>query len=340
MNEQPESAAHDSDEDMSRLLRLAGGRSPAPAIRATRVRTAVHAEWLAIVRRRAARRRLRLAALAIAAIAVLAMINATWSLTNRGAAPLSSGLVAVVEQLDGAPLRQSAVPERQAATDLSLRDAIRAGDWIETDPRSRVALRFSDGASVRLDAGSRARPLYSGAIELSAGAVYVDTGRESSRFEVRTATAIARDIGTQFEVRVIDRVVRLRVRTGVVELADRVRSVTGRSGTEITLSADGASRRQLAPHDPEWAWTTRVSPPMEIEGVVLGEFLARVAREHGWVVHYADPVLAREAADITLHGSVRGLSPRDALGVAVATSGLRHRVDDGSLIVLRGTDVP
>ena len=337
MNEQRQSA-HDSDEDMSRLLRLAGNRSPAPAMRATRVRTAVHAEWQTVVRRRAARRWLVLPSIAIAAIAVLALISATWSRTNRSTAPPSAELVAVVEQLDGAPRRLSEVSDRQAAIDLSLRDGIRAGDWIQTDARSRVALRFPDGASVRLDAGSRARPLSSGAIELSAGAVYVDTGRESGRFEVRTPTATARDIGTQFEIRLVDRAVRLRVRTGIVELADRVRSVTGRSGTEITLSADGASSRPLASHDPEWNWTTRVSPPMEIEGVALGEFLTRIARELGWVVHYADPVLAREAAGITLHGSVRGLSPREALDVALETSGLRHRVEDGSLVVLRGAD--
>jgi hypothetical protein len=130
------------------------------------------------------------------------------------------------------------------------------------------------------------------------------------------------------------------VRTGIVELADRVRSVTGRGGTEITLSAAGTMSRPIAPHGPDWDWTGRVSPPLEIEGVVLADFVARVGRELGLVVDYANPALAEEAASITLHGSVKGLSPREALDVAVATSGLQHRVENGSVIVGRGADTP
>jgi ferric-dicitrate binding protein FerR (iron transport regulator) len=248
--------------------------------------------------------------------------------------------VAVVEQLDGTPRRASETSGGPGPTGLSLRETIRIGDWIETDPRSRVALRFSDGTSVRLDVGSHARAVASNAIELSAGAVYVDTGRESGRFEVRTTMATARDIGTQFEVRLLERTVRLRVRTGVVELADRVRSVTGRRGMEITLSASGAVSRPIAPHGTDWDWTAHVLPPMEIEGVSLADFVARVGRELGWVVHYADPALAQEATGITLHGSVKGLSPREALDVAIATSGLQHHVEDGSLVVLRAAGTP
>jgi ferric-dicitrate binding protein FerR (iron transport regulator) len=336
MNDHREHGVHDSDDDTIRLLRLAGARMPVLPARAARVRTAVHAEWQAGVRRRTTRRRLVFPAVAAAAVAVLVLLSGTWRLADRRMTPpLPGEQVAVVEQLDGSPQRFSNA-EGSAAINLSPRDAIRIGDWIETDVHSRLALRFSDGTSVRFDIGSRARPLSSGAIELSAGTVYVDTDRESGLFEVRTEVATARDIGTQFEVRIVDRSVRLRVRTGIVELADRVRSVTGRGGTEITLSAAGAMSRSIALHGPDWDWTASLSPPMEIEGVALADFVARVGRELGLVVGYANPALAQEAAGITLHGSVKGLSPREALDVAVATSGLQHRIEDGSLIVGRG----
>jgi hypothetical protein len=98
--------------------------------------------------------------------------------------------------------------------------------------------------------------------------------------------------------------------------------------------------RPIAPHGPEWDWTAAVSPPLEIEGVALADFLARVAREQGWVIRYVDPTLAQEATGITLHGSVNGLSPPDAVDVAVTTSGLRHRIEREELIVLRGTGGP
>ena len=185
------------------------------------------------------------------------------------------------------PRRVTDTSDGAATASLARNESIRTGEWIETDGRARVALRFSDGTSVRLDVGSRARPLSASVIELSAGAVYVDTGRESGRFEVRTAVATARDVGTQFEVRLLDRTVRLRVRTGVVELRDGARSVSGRGGTEITLSDSAAVSRPIPAYGSEWEWTARVSPGLDIEGLTLSIFLERIAREHGWTLHYS-----------------------------------------------------
>lgn len=324
----------DADEDAAvRLLRLAGARPPVPADRAARVRAAVHVSWRAGTRRRTALRRTVHASVFVAAAAVLALM-ARFHPADRRAIP-SGEEVAVVDRIDGMPQLTSETDAGPARVRLFRDAAVRTGEWIETDTGARVALRFSDGTSVRLDVGSRARALSARAIELSAGAAYVDTGRESGRFEVRTPVGTARDVGTQFEVRLLDRAVRLRVRTGLVELSDGARSVSGRGGTEITFSDGAASSRPLAPHGSEWEWTTRVSPTLDIEGMALSLFLERVAREHGWTIHYADPALEREASDIILHGSVEGLGPREAIDVAIATSSLHHRLEAGELVVLR-----
>ena len=80
------------------------------------------------------------------------------------------------------------------------------------------------------------RPLSPSEIELSAGAVYIDTGSESARFAVRTPLATARDLGTQFEVRLLDDTLRLRVRSGIVELKDGVRAAGGREDLVETAS--------------------------------------------------------------------------------------------------------
>jgi ferric-dicitrate binding protein FerR (iron transport regulator) len=263
------------------------------------------------------------------------MLLTVWRFNQTDRRIPSGDVVAVVEQLDGMPQRTTVTQEGEARARIARRDPIRAGDWVETDGRSLVALRFPDGTSVRLDVGSRARPLASKAIELSAGAAYVDTGGESGRFEVRTEFGIARDIGTQFEVRLLDRSLRLRVRTGAVELRDGARSVSGRAGTEITLTGNTAVSRPMAAYGSEWDWIARVSPPLDIEGMALSVFLERVAREHGWRLHYADPALEREASGIILHGSIEGLHPREAIDVAIATSSLHHRLEAGTLVVLR-----
>jgi hypothetical protein len=52
-------------------------------------------------------------------------------------------------------------------------------------------------------------------------------------------------------------------------------------------------------------------------------------------LRYADVELASDSRSIILHGSVDGLQPRDALAVALATSGLFHRLRDGQLLISR-----
>jgi hypothetical protein len=323
-----------ADEDAAiRLLRIAGPRAAVSATRTARVRAAVQTGWQVGLQRRARRRRVAFAILAAGAVVI-----AVGRFQGDPPATLAGESVAVVEQVDGVPQRVFDTGEETKTASLSRNDTIRTGEWIETDARARVALRFSNGTSVRLDAGSRARVLLASVVELAAGAAYVDTGSESGRFEIRTAMATARDVGTQFEVRLLAKTVRLRVRTGVVELKDRTRSVSGRAGTEITLSAAGVVSRPFTVHGSDWDWTARVSPPLNMEGMSVAAFLEQVAREHGWAVHYADPALAQEASGIILHSSVTDLSPHQMVDVAINASGLRHRLERGELMVLRAAN--
>lgn len=307
------------EEDVTvRLLHEAHPRAAVSTARAERVRSAVREAWHAETRRRASRRRV---AIALSLAAALVLIVAGRGTFVERTVSLGDP-VATIEQLDGASSRQR-------------NGRVRIGEWIETGAESRIGLRFGDGTSVRVDTQSRVRALSPAVIELSAGAVYVDTGSERRAFEVRTSLATARDIGTQFELRLIGDSLRLRVRTGIVELTNGARTVSGRARTEITLSANGAVSRPIAAHGAEWSWTTRVSPLLEMEGMSLASFLERVAREQGWTVEHRDPATARDAERIILHGSVSGLTPHEAVEVAIATSGLRHQFEGGSLVVLR-----
>ena len=320
MSDRSKFLAENADEDATaRLLHLAGPRVTAPADRAERVRSTVHSAWQTRTRHRANRRRGLLAIAWLGATASVAIIG-SGALVERTTLPLGDP-VAVVEQIDG-------------SLQIRPEHTVRIGEWVETGRDSRLALRFGDAVSVRLDIRSRVRALSPNAIELTAGAVYVDTELEHGGFEVRTPLATARDLGTQFEVRLIDASLRLRVRTGVVRLSDRTRSISGNPGTEIMLSASEASSRQIAVHGPEWEWTARLSPPLATQGMSLATFLARMAREQGWTVEYSDAEMSRRAARTILHGSLGGVAPLEAVEVAIVTSGLRHRFDNGSLIVL------
>ena len=241
MSDLRESLSTGADDDETlRLLRLAGPRASVSSVRAARVRSAVLAEWQAARRRRADRRRFALLGSLLGVAVLLGVAGRGWptgalakvGLLERWMTPPGEP-VAVVYLVEGSP----DLGDGRNRVRLQRDDTVRIGEWIETGAHSRVALRFGDTTSVRVDTGSRLRALSPGVIELSAGAVYVDAGRDGSQLEVRTPLAVARDIGTQFEVRLVDGALRLRVRTGIVELKDRERSISGRAGTEITLSA-------------------------------------------------------------------------------------------------------
>ena len=284
MRERDEKPADQRDDaDAMQLLRLSGVRPSAPIDRYLRVRDNVRARWEANTRHRLFRRRVAIGSSVLAAAAALVLFLAR--VGDRGAPPTSAGeLAAVIERVTGSTGGASRTTDGGVPAPLRANEGVRTGEWIETTVGARVALRFAHDTSVRLDGGSRLRPLSPAAVELTRGAVYIDTGRESSRFEVRTPVAVAHDVGTQFEIRLIAQQLRLRVRTGLVQLSAAGRSVAARAGTEVLLSASGAETRPIEPHGAAWAWTATVVPEWEIEGVTLSTFLDRFSREHGWLL--------------------------------------------------------
>jgi ferric-dicitrate binding protein FerR (iron transport regulator) len=310
----------DDEELTARLLRLAGPRAPVPVERAERIRHAVTATWLAQLRRQRRRRRV-LAAVVVLATAA-AMVIATRITGGRRTEPLPKIDGAVVERVEG-------------ASGLSPGRGIAIGEWIETGSDSRAAVRIAARASVRIDVSSRARLLDAAVIELERGAVYIDTGTDSSALEVRTRLGIARDVGTQFEVRLHDDALRVRVRSGLVEVHRPSGTTAVHGGSEVTVAGDRAVTRQLPAFGPEWQWAAQLAAPMDIEGQPLAVFLEHISREQGWTLRFEDAGLTADASRIILHGSVKGLEPEAAVTVAVRTSNLESRIREGELLVSR-----
>ncbi|HEY7057964.1 MAG TPA: FecR family protein [Vicinamibacterales bacterium] len=323
----------DEEDLTARLLRLAAGPRDASPERIAGVRDAVHRQWQIGRRRRMIRRTAAIAALGIAASVVIAV----W-LHRPGLVETPHDRVAIARRVEGRPLIVRPTQRHDVGQPLTASASVEAAAFIETDDASRAALQTPEGYSVRIDRASRVRFLAPAVLEVQAGAVYIASTDGQHGFEVRTPLGNLRDMGTQFEVRLAVSSLRLRVRTGVVEIRRRARVTTAAAGTEATITSSDVDIRLVPVFGSEWAWTTDIAPQFPIEGRTLRAFLEHTATEEGWTLHYAQPDLADAAARIVLHGSVDGLKAQDALQVVLATSGLRYSLRDGELAVGRAVE--
>ena len=248
--------------------------------------------------------------------------------------------VAVVERIDGVVRGGGVEADGARPRTLDVDGVVRAGEAVATVASSRAALRLDGGVSLRLDTGSEAVLHSATVIELLDGAVYVDSGDELAGVEIRTPWGTARDIGTQFEVKLSRASLRLRVRSGLVELWRGDEPIAARPGTELTVTDAGTVSAPVSPVGAAWEWVVDVAPAFEIDGRPLASFLGWASGELGRTVRYADPALATEARSTVLHGSIAGLALADALSVTLTTSGLDHRLEDETLLVIRPSDDP
>jgi len=329
-----------SDEKIAGLLRLTGPRPAVPVDRTERVKAATHDRWRAEVSGRSRRRRVRVAAALAAAAAIVLVAGLARRL--RVGAPAPQAPAALVEAVTGPVFIRPAQGTATAPSALRAGDAVPPGSGLQTDENGRLALRLPSGGSLRLDVDTRIEALTDRSLTLVAGAVYVDSGgrrapgaEEPERaIEIHTPAGRIREIGTQFEVRLGEATVRLRVREGLVSVDRPSGGLQVTSGRELQLDRGGAtSSRELPIHGEEWAWTEAIAPRMAIEGRFLREFLDWMARERGLGLQFRRNDLAASASTIRLNGSIEGLTLDQALESVLLTCGMRHRIEGGLLVV-------
>jgi ferric-dicitrate binding protein FerR (iron transport regulator) len=347
----PGSPASD-DEAIGRLLRLAGPRPRAPQERAVRVKAAVRAHWRQQLRQQLessrqpvqridtrppfkSRLSARRTGLVLASAASL-IIGLGLVLTRLPRAPMPAPVVvASVEAMTGSV---EVIPAAGAAHQLTLAEPITTGTRLITGSDGRVALRLGNGSSLRLDHQTRLRMVSTSAVALDRGAVYVDSGAESSgtTLAIETSFGIARDIGTQFEVRIDEETLQVRVREGTVRLERGQGVHEARAGTELLVESDGTMVCRTIPrHGELWQWVLEIAPGFDLEGASLAGFIDWVARETGWQVEPADEQAARAiiSSTLTVYGGLAGLSPDQAPAAVLPTCNLESTVSNGVLTI-------
>lgn len=335
-----------ANEDVSvdRLLASAGpGPVPRPEARAAAKRAA-RAVWEAKVASHAvavARRRQRWQWMTAVAATVVAALGA-YFLLGPQAPPTVSAPPEAVAQVATVEALWSSVQVREASGSgvafLAAGDSLAAQSEIDTGGRGRAALRLATGHALRLDVGTRLRLGPDAAVFLEEGAVYVDSAgaRPGTAVSVHLPQAVVQEVGTQFEVRLVDGDLRVRVREGRVDVKVGGDRHTAPAGEEVLVGRDGTVERHAVPSWGEgWSWVLQSSPSFELEGRTVAEMLDWVARETGWQVSYADAALAQKAREIVIHSSVEGLRPDEAPGLVLPGSGLDYELRGGELVVRR-----
>lgn len=321
-NDEPAEAAAIAD-----LLRRAGRRPAVPIDMTEQVKAAARAQWQWTLRAEKRRKRRRTAAALGGTLAAAAGLMLVLDLRPSSTPALP---VATIEAVHG---ESDALP--------TVGDALDAGTLLQTAPTSRLALRLVSGVSIRLDTQTRLKIESESRVELLAGTVYADaSGVEKSPgralITVSSALGEARDLGTRFAVRLEDEPATLEilVRDGRVALGEE----TIQGGQALRLGADGTvSRRNISAAGALWDWTMEVLPPFEADGRTLHAFLEWAAHESGQDLRYASPEIEGQAASLTLHGSIEGLSLREALELALLGTGLELADGDPLVIVAGGS---
>lgn len=310
---------------LAQLIRAAGRREDPPAQAYQRTLEVATAAWQAKIRRR------QRVVGAIAASLVVATVSAWFALTRQ---PVPPQPIAQVERIIG-------TVDMRTATDpwTTLRDesqTVVAGTRLRTHDGSRigiiiagtVSLRLADRTELAIDSASR--------IHLISGKAYIDTGGNGKhRLELITDTAVATNVGTQFEVRYLDGSYRLRVREGEVRLRSGATDLRSLAGEQLSISVNGeVSRKPVASDDADWLWALALAPAPDIDNQPLTVLLNWVTRETGRVVKFANAEAQRRAASTILHGNIRHLAPLEALSVMLATTDLEYvLLDDGTIMI-------
>jgi ferric-dicitrate binding protein FerR (iron transport regulator) len=293
-------------------------------------------EIRSVARARRLRRRLVVAGalLGAAAVVVLAVRVRLFVRSETASAPIVAATIATAERVDGDGVTRRSTADAPRVA-VAAGSTLAANEEIETGLTGRLAFRLTGGASVRVDRGSRVRLASATALDLAGGAVYIDSGPGGASLEVRTPLGLVKDVGTQFETRLESGGLRVRVRSGLVELHRGATIASTRPGWETRVGATGTATRAVPTFGPDWEWVAALAPGFDVDRRPLAAYLEYLCREHGWTLAYADTRLARDASGILVHGSVAGLTPTDALSVVLSTSGLTFRLDGGHLVVSR-----
>jgi hypothetical protein len=331
-----------SDESLERLLGQAAPRLVPSARDTERLRDTVHAEWRAMTRKR---QRIRLVTSLAAAAAIVAAVGL---LLNTLRVPESDNIaVATIAKSVGSIYLLGQQSELREAGDLA---AILPGETVVTGAKSGIGLLWSAGGSLRLDENTRITFLSRTEIALQSGRLYFDSqpsrltstssATVAGKIVIHTDHGVVSQLGTQFMTSVDGRSLVVNVREGRVSIDGTHHAATAVAGEQLTIT--GRSHPVVSDvkvYGDPWQWIERISPPAELDGRSVTEFLRWVRRETGLGLRFDSDAAERLARSTILRGRIDA-EPTRALGVWMLGVDLDWRVQDGVIVISKPDSLP
>jgi ferric-dicitrate binding protein FerR (iron transport regulator) len=326
MNVRDEMQDSRDEATIAALLRAAGPRPMPSAEAIAAARAAVEAEWRDVTasRERARRPMSRYTGWAAAASVAVAAV-AVWMVRSNVESPAAT--VASLARVEG-ELQQDRGDGQW--TRLAADESVVEGAQLRTSTAGRAALVLASGVELRLDGATRIAFQDVGHARLLDGTVYVDSGANPAPaardLVLDTPAGQVRHLGTQYFARVSGDSLQVGVREGRVALAGPAGTAIGAPGEKLTVTGGKLSRAPLARTAEDWQWIEDVTPPFNLEGRTVEEFLVWAARETGRTIVYVTPEAGQQARAVTLSGSVEGLAPDAAIQAVLSTTSLRPEI--------------
>ncbi len=322
--------AHEAGDGMEALFRHASARERPPAADESAIREALHAEWRSAARNRKRRRAVALAAAASLVLAVVAGLLNSNRLDRSGPGPILAEADRVVGPVTVKTPRDGKLSRVDPAANLS------AGETVFTRSGAWLALRWRNGASLRLDQNTRIYLRPDSSLELEHGQVYVDTGVAGGTGDellIRTPAGTVRHLGTRYIAAVSGGNTTVRVRAGRVAVDSSDRQAVADSGEQLSVDTTGTVRIDPIPvHGPLWAWAAEIAPAWNSDGKTVRELLEWVTRETGLPVRFETARARAMASETLLHGEVE-LPPMAALAAILQTTDLEFENCEGMIRV-------
>jgi len=323
-----------ADDVLEQLLKTATPRPVPSQEDAAIARQAVRAEWESVTQRRKSRR--RVLAIAMAASVLLGVFVVSNILQTPAIEPVH---VASIDKSFGSIYLLGESSELKESSDL--RNVV-AGQTIVTGNDAGMALAWGNGGSLRVDGNTRIEFTSADVITLKSGRVYFDSrpvvlagtnhAAAAGTFVIHSEHGVITHVGTQFMAGVEPELLTVSVREGQVAIEGEFYSYQASPGEQVRLTGrQRPSVLSVSRHGDYWDWVGLTSPPVNVDGRSLHEFLTWACREMGLELQYQGEAERVARHDAILKGTI-DTAPADALRLRLASAALAWRIDDNGVI--------